>query len=55
MYKIQFSCNNCYYCEEIGNLKLCSNKNSTKYNKEIDVAGICSYFKKGIYWEEVEE
>lgn len=54
MYKIQESCDNCYHCETIGCLVMCHNEKSEKHNKEVDVAGICSHFKKGIYWEELE-
>lgn len=53
-YKILRACNNCYYCECIGDFKLCSNNDSIKYNEEVNVAGICSCFKKGISWEELK-
>ncbi|AVQ18873.1 hypothetical protein [Fusobacterium mortiferum] len=52
-YKILKVCNNCYYCECIGELKLCGNKNSIKYNEEINIAGICGCFEKGIYWRKL--
>lgn len=55
MYKIQNACDNCYHCEATGCLVMCHNEKSEKYNKEVDVTGICSHFKKGIYWEEIDE
>lgn len=54
MYKVQEACDNCYHCELIGYIEMCRNKESEKYNKEVDVAGVCSKFRKGIYWEEKE-
>lgn len=54
MYKVQEACDNCYFCSIIGYIEMCSCKGSEKYNKEVDVAGICSKYKKGICWEEKE-
>lgn len=55
MYKIQNACDNCYHCEATGCLVMCHNEKSEKYEKEVEVFGVCEHFKKGIYWEEVEE
>lgn len=54
MYKIQESCDNCYHCETIGCLVMCHNEISEKYEKEVEAFGVCEHFKKGIYWEELE-
>lgn len=55
MYKIQEACDNCRHCNFVGHIEICFNKASTKYNKEVDVAGICELFEKGVYWEEKDE
>lgn len=54
MYKVQEACDNCYHCSFVGYIEVCGNKEASKYNKEVDVAGICEHFKKGIYWKELE-
>lgn len=55
MYKIQEACDNCAKCNFIGYTLTCLEKESEKYNKEVDPAGVCSKYEEGSNWEDLED